>query len=270
MKHKNSQQHFSNPLTSEQLFEISQKISNSFNHQISSDISELVILPVDPYHLYAYWHLDNQQLVDVKTDSNQKLLLKIYWQSEQDSKQDQSKLWFNVDLDATQNQQKIRLPVDASHYSATIGTLDENQCWNSLAHSNTIHIPAASMQPNIQNMEAAQTSDVQPVIAGNTKQSAESTTNPVFDEVLIDTKAQQIVLKQYGKNNADRLLASEAMTADSGNTSHSKNDYDENLIDTLIQQTLHKKGLISKLENKPFSLKSHFAASNFSGQNFHF
>jgi hypothetical protein len=225
MKHNDSQQRTSNPLTSRQLFEISQKISNSFNHRISSDISELVILPVDPYHLYAYWHLDDQQLIDVKTDSNQKLLLKIYWKNEQDRKQDPSKLWFNVDLDATRNQQKIRLPVNASHYSATIGTLDENQCWNSLVHSNTIHIPAASMQPNIQNMEATQTNDVQLVIAANNKKSTESTTNPVFDEVLIDT---------------------------------------------LIQQTLHEKGLISKLENKPFSLKSHFAASNFSGQNFHF
>jgi hypothetical protein len=224
MKHNDSQQSSSSPLTSKQLFEISQKIRNTFNHEISSDISELVILSVDPYHLYAYWHLDDQQLIDVNTDSNQKLLLKIYWQSEQDKKQDQSKLWFNVDLDAAQNQQKIRLPVDASHYSATIGTLDDNQCWNSLAHSNTIHIPAASMQPKIQNMKAAQTNDVQPIIAANNKKSAETTTNPVLDEVLIDT---------------------------------------------LIQQTLHEKGLISKLENKPFSLKSHFAASNFSGQNFH-
>lgn len=270
MKYNDSQQRSSNPLTSQQLFEISQKISNSFNHQIASDISELVILSVDPYHLYAYWHLDEQQVIDVNTNINQKLLLKIYWQNEQDRQQDASKLWFNVDLNTAQNQQKIRLPVDASHYSATIGILDENQCWNSLAHSNTIHIPAAAMQPKIQTMEATQTNNVKPMIAANNKKPAELATNPVHDEVLIDTKIKQIVLKQYAKDDADGLFGAEAFTAGSDDTIHSEKDYDENLIDTLIQQTLHKKGLISKLVNKPFSLKSHFAASNFSGQNFHF
>ncbi|MEE9426083.1 MAG: DUF4912 domain-containing protein [Methylococcales bacterium] len=269
MKLNDSQQRTSNPLTSRQLFEISQKISNSFNHQISSDSSELVILPVDPYHLYAYWHLDNQQLINAKTDSNQQLLLKINWQSEQDRRQDQSKLWFNVDLDATQNQQKIRLPVDASHYSAIIGILDENQCWNSLAHSNTIHIPAASMQPKIQKMQSAQTNNVKPTNAANNKKSAELATNPIHDEVLIDTKIKQIVLKQYAINDADGLFGTEAFTTGSDNTIQSEKDYDENLIDTLIQQTLHTKDLISKIENNTFSLKSHFAASNFSGQNFH-
>ena len=269
MKNKDSQQCSTNPLTSKQLFEISQKISNTFNHQVSSDISELVILAVDPYHFYAFWHLDEQQLIDIKTDIKQKLVLKVYWQNEQNRQQDPSKLWFNVDLDTTQNQQNIRVPVDASHYSATIGTLNTNQHWNILAYSNTIHIPAASMQPEIHNMEATQTNNVQPVIAANHKETAELTSNPVFDEAFIDTKIKPIVLKQSGKNHVDGLLRSEAFAAHSDNAIQSDNDYDENLIDSLIQQTLHDKGLISKTESNAISLRLHYAACNLSGQNFH-
>jgi hypothetical protein len=266
MKSTDSKQRSPGKLTSKQLLEISQGISRTFSHQISSNISELVILPVDPYHLYAYWHLDDQQSIDVHTDSNQKLLLKVYWQNDQDRKQDPSKLCFNVNLNSTQSQQKIRLPVDASHYSATIGTLDENQCWNILARSNTIHIPAACMQPKIQNIVATPKNVVQTAIVKDSKKSAESIAKPVYDETLTNANIKQISFAKYGRNNAKALLVSATTTTDVEHTIHSENDYDENLIDVLIQQTLHEKELHPQLTNKT-TLNSHYAASIFSGQN---
>ncbi len=269
MKSTDSKQRSPGKLTSKQLLEISQGISRTFSHQISSNISELVILPVDPYHLYAYWHLDDQQSIDVKTDSNQTLALKVYWQNDQDRKQDPSKLCFNVNLDSTQNQQKIRLPVDASHYSATIGTLDEHQCWNILASSNTIHIPAACMQPKIQNIVVTPKNVVQTAIVKDSKKPAESIAKPVYDETLTNANIKQTLFAKYGRNNANTLLSS-ATTTDVQNTIHSENDYDENLIAVLIQQTLHEKELHSQLTNKVFGLNSHYAASIFSGQNLYF
>ncbi|MEE9345905.1 MAG: DUF4912 domain-containing protein [Methylococcales bacterium] len=273
MKSTGSKQRPPGKLTSKQLLEISQGISRTFSHQITSNISELMILPVDPYHLYAYWHLDDQQSSDVNTDSNQKLLLKVYWQNDQDKKQDPSKLCFNVNLDSTHSQQKIRLPVDASNYSAAIGTLDENQCWNMLARSNTIHIPAASVQPKIQNIVATPANIVQTIIVeDNTKstESTESTDKSAYDEIQVNAKIKQILFKKYGLNNADVLLASGAITTDTETAIHPENNYDENLIDASILQALHKNNLNPQLTHKTLNLNSHYAASIFSGQNLYF
>ncbi len=271
MKPKKSQ-HSSIPLSPSQLLEISQEISGTFNQQISSNISELVILPVDPFHLYAYWHLDDQQMNDTKTDLNQQLALKVYWQNDKNSQQDPSKLCFNVNLDATQSHQKIRLPVDATNYSATLGTLEENQCWNILARSNTIHIPAASMQPKIHNRQTINNNAEQPIIVNKDQTPATVTTTPVYDEALIDTKTKQTVLQQFRQNNPERLLASGAISVELETAILSENDYDESQIDALIQQALHEKNLNATSPNKTlantvFSFESHFAASNFSGQN---
>ncbi len=272
MKFKGIQQRSSSPLASSQLLKISQEISGTFNQQISSNISELVILPVDPFHLYAYWHLDDQQMNDSKTDPTQRLALKVYWQNDKNSQQDPSKLCFNVNLDATQSHQKIRLPVDASNYSATLGTLDANQRWNILAHSNTIHIPAAAMQPKIYNRQTINSNAEQPIIVNKDQTPATVTTTPVYDEALINTKIKQTVLQQFRLNNPERLLVSGAISVDFETAILSESDYDESQIDALLQQILHEKilhltALNKTLTNKPFSLESHFAASNFSGQN---
>ena len=78
------------------MFEISEEIRQDFAPKASNNTQELVLLPVDPDHLYAYWNLGDDKLnTTQKNDSGNQLTLRIYPEP-------------NKNTDITQNKVMVR------------------------------------------------------------------------------------------------------------------------------------------------------------------
>jgi len=134
--------------STKELFDISEEIGRDFAPKISSTIPELMLLPVDPGHIHAYWHLEQNH--DVATPDNpapHPLTLRIYAQPEEKMPTSQAPSWFDLTLDQFETQQHISLPnpVNATAYSAAIGQAGPDQNFIVFARSNTVHAPSAGV-----------------------------------------------------------------------------------------------------------------------------
>jgi hypothetical protein len=256
-------------LTSEQLFDISQEIRGKFKHSLANDVTELILLPVDPYHLHAHWTIDAEEIdnPNVKGGSNE-LVLQFYWDKQQSINQNVSK-HFSVNVDFSQSQQNIRLPVDNSYYSAVLGVLDHNQQLTVLAKSNTVHVPRAKSLPKIQKPIKSRPINKAIALVENKNQLTTIVSEKVYDEVKTDAQIKAILLKYYPQRKVDQLLQTFSINTDLG-IMPVHGVYDEIVINVLIQRVLQQQGKDSQLVNDVLRLESHFAASNLSGQNFYF
>lgn len=137
----------------QELFNISQQISREFAPRADArapGAPSLVLLPVDPRRLHAYWQLPEPPLVpaDEPTESpaaaEPALTLRIYRQAEAaDSGKDQAETrpaWFDLPVSGQSSQQRIALPEQlataAGYYQAAIGHLDQYKEFTALAYSN--------------------------------------------------------------------------------------------------------------------------------------
>lgn len=133
-------------LTPQELLAISRDVGSWFqrNSDVSEREPELLLLPVDPTHLYAYWHLGTDKppktLPRAAMDG---LTLRVYWQPDVNSGQTSSNVWFDVNIDKGAERQKVRLPIDDSNYSAALGKIGRNHQFHALVHSNVIRVPTA-------------------------------------------------------------------------------------------------------------------------------
>ena len=99
-------------LSPKELFEISEEIRLDFAPKASNNTQELVLLPVDPDHLYAYWNLGDDKLnTTQKNDSGNQLTLRIYPEPNKNTDKLKTKSWFDVAIDSAQAQQKVILPM---------------------------------------------------------------------------------------------------------------------------------------------------------------
>jgi|GEM_PF-291239 len=134
-------------LSPQEMFEISQEISRKYAPNMSTATPELVLLPVDPCHLYAYWNLgDDKNITGLKEESANPLILRIYWRPDENAALNNAKIWFDVALDTFQSRQKVRLPIDGTAYSAVIGRLYPDNSLRVFADSNLIHVPFDKMR----------------------------------------------------------------------------------------------------------------------------
>lgn len=122
---------------------ISEDISQRFMPKASSSVPEVVLLPVDPHHLYAYWDAGSSPLPIADHNMQQSLTLRIYWRPNAEQENTGLNLYFDIPADNTAKRQKIRLPVDDTNYSATLGKLNPDHSLEVLAHSNLVHVPAS-------------------------------------------------------------------------------------------------------------------------------
>lgn len=131
-------------LSAREMFEISEEIRQNFAPKASDNLQELVLLPVDPDNLYAYWNLgDDKADTTAKIDSGNQLTLRIYSEPDKTTDITQTKSWFDVAVDNPQSQQKVFLPMrtDEKAYSATIGERFHGNRLAPFAHSNIAHVP---------------------------------------------------------------------------------------------------------------------------------
>ncbi|MGR8981077.1 MAG: DUF4912 domain-containing protein [Gammaproteobacteria bacterium] len=127
-----------------ELNDISQRISRRFAPKAESLEPELFLLPVDPLHLYVYWNVgeDKAQITARKGFAND-LTLRIYWRPDEMPGIKRSNVWFDLAADHPECRQKVRLPIDDTAYSATLGIVNPDNSIDPIAHSNIVHVPPA-------------------------------------------------------------------------------------------------------------------------------
>jgi hypothetical protein len=134
-------------LSQRELLEISQKINRSFPSVADSAFPELVLLPVDPYHLYAYWSLGENSIKSGLNDANHQLTLRVYWWFNENTGFYRTKQWFDIKVNGNQRQQKIQGPKDEAFYSAVIGKYYPDDGFAAYAYSNSIQLPRSKIAP---------------------------------------------------------------------------------------------------------------------------
>lgn len=146
----------------QELFNISQQISREFAPRADArapGAPSLVLLPVDPRRLHAYWQLPEpprQAPADVPAEppaaAEPALTLRIYRQPEAaDGAEDQAAsrpAWFDLPVSGQSSQQRIALPEQlataAGYYQAAIGHLDQYKEFTALAYSNPAAVAEAA------------------------------------------------------------------------------------------------------------------------------
>ncbi|MGZ5030840.1 MAG: DUF4912 domain-containing protein [Methylobacter sp.] len=129
-------------LSPQELLEIGEMIGRDFAPKASYPIPEVVLLPVDPGHLYAYWDLgETPEIPAHDHDSQDQLTLRIYSQPEDEQAAPETTAWFDIPIDSPNTRQQVSLPspVDDTVYSAAIGKYCEDNGFIAFAHSNLIH-----------------------------------------------------------------------------------------------------------------------------------
>ncbi|TAL54989.1 MAG: DUF4912 domain-containing protein [Methylovulum sp.] len=187
-------------LSPQEMFEISQEISRKYAPNMSTGTPELVLLPVDPSHLYAYWNLgDDKNITGLKEESANPLILRIYWRPDENAAISNTKIWFDVALDTFQSRQKIRLPIDGTAYSAVIGRLYPDNSLTVFADSNLIHVPFDKMRASPIQQRRAKLSAAEG-IPGPALQNHTSPINAAetlyYEPVLPDAGAGDIYYKK--------------------------------------------------------------------------
>lgn len=133
-------------LSSQELLEIGDEIGRDFAPKASHHIPEVVLLPVDPGHLYAYWDLGESPEVSVPdNEDDNALTLRIYSLPEDEQATTETAAWFDIAIDSPNTRQQVSLPsqVDDTVFSAAIGKCSEDNGFIAFAHSNIIHTPHA-------------------------------------------------------------------------------------------------------------------------------
>jgi len=125
-------------ISDQELQAISNSIARDYAPAPSTAVSELVLLPVDPTHIYAYWTLTESK----NALASKPLLLRFYWRPDAQTKL--SSVWFDVAIDPLKASQQVNLPIDDSSYSAAIGYLNSDHQFKSLVTSNVASVPVDS------------------------------------------------------------------------------------------------------------------------------
>ncbi len=128
-------------LSPRELLDIGEEIGRSFAPTPSYNTPELMLLPVDPRHLYAYWNLG--KIATPEHHSKEQLTLRIYSQAEAQDTAGDTASWFDVAIDSPKTSQPVPLPdaVEKTTYSAAIGLSGADDSFIALACSNIIQAP---------------------------------------------------------------------------------------------------------------------------------
>ena len=131
--------------SSKELLEVSQNISLYYAPSISPNTKRLVLLPIDPHHLYAYWSLgDNETNRISQTLIDSELALRVYSKSVEGLGVIKEKPVIEIAVHEVQARKRIKLPVAALNaatvYSASIGEYIPENGFVPLLESNNTHV----------------------------------------------------------------------------------------------------------------------------------
>jgi len=127
-------------LSRKELLEVSQNISRYYAPKVSSSAQNLVLLTIDPNHLYAYWNLiENQPDTLSRHLSNDEWVLRVNVQHQVHPVNKKEKSVTEIKINKLHSKQEIKLPSvkKGMVYSASIGRVDEKNKFDPLIKSNT-------------------------------------------------------------------------------------------------------------------------------------
>ena len=129
------------------LLDISEEITQSYTPHDTHHRPELVLMPVDPVNLYAYWNLKDSDTENIIEHVDKQLALRIYSLPNLGNDPAAIKLSFDIKVEDLQNQQQVHLPLAAAAYSAVIGEINADDSFSPLVASDTIHVPRKNPIP---------------------------------------------------------------------------------------------------------------------------
>ena len=138
-------------LSAQEMLEISDEIRQDFAPKASDNTQELVLLPVDPEHLHAYWNMGDGNLNTApKNAAVPQLTLRVYPASDKNADTTKTKSWFDVAVAGSQSQQNVFLSMQtqATAYRATLGNRYQDNSLAPLAYSNVTSVPRGKARPN--------------------------------------------------------------------------------------------------------------------------
>ena len=137
-------------LSPQDMFAISEEIRQEFAPKASDRTPELMLLPVDVEHLYAYWNLSSGKPDTLlKNTAEQQLTLRIYALSDKNADMTKTTPWFDVTIadSRTQHSALLTMQTQAAAYRATLGKRYPDNSLTSLAYSNVTPIPQERVPP---------------------------------------------------------------------------------------------------------------------------
>jgi hypothetical protein len=149
-------------LAAKELLEISAEISREYKPVAATQSAKLVLLPVDPDHVHAYWQ-DAKVVMAVKLINTAALqpTLRLYASPAPEEAPDTTVSWHDIAILDGQSQQTIALPKSAHNtvYSAAIGQYCPDGGFIALVQSNSIDTgfrtvsskPTIRFSPTLQN-----------------------------------------------------------------------------------------------------------------------
>jgi hypothetical protein len=138
--------------TQQELLEISQNISRYYAPRISSNSQKLVVLSIDPQHLYVYWSLDeNRDYTLSRSILNKEMVLRVYSQLKGKQPPTSANPLVEIAINDFHSRQKIYIPAPETPtvYSASIGQTIAGDGFVSLIDSNITHAVQGTEEQNI-------------------------------------------------------------------------------------------------------------------------
>lgn len=239
-------------LSRQDLLDISEDITQTHAPRAIHQQSELVIMPVDPVNLYAYWNLEGSEVDENIIRDDRQFALRICSLPELSEYSANIKLRFDVSVQGLQNRQRIQLPAAASAYSAVIGEVTADCGFRALASSDTIHVPREKPTLDV---------DKETVINSNIHNNKTITCDA--------SRAAHSTITEYIIANREKTLLSKLATDDSIDT---ENIWYEALTlknfkgfgyDLKVFENEHNSGsesiLLKQVQNKQMSPETTFA-----------
>lgn len=150
-----------------ELLAISEEISREFAPRPIQSRSSLVLLPIDPRRLHAYWLLGTSS---VKTELNtladnpksvaeEQLTLRVFRQDEPSLTSNEAakpECWFDIAVAPAQTRQEIVLPSEVAlagaKYCAVIGVSHGGEDFTAIAYSNVANVPSPQVVREVINL----------------------------------------------------------------------------------------------------------------------
>jgi hypothetical protein len=124
-------------LSQQDLLDISKEITQAYAPDDSHMQSELVLMPVDPVTLHAYWNIKNNTISNLGAQ----LIMRVYSDPTLSEHPSSLKVSFDIKLSSFQGQQTVSVPIAATAYSAVIGEINTDNSFSALVTSEIIHVP---------------------------------------------------------------------------------------------------------------------------------
>ncbi|GEM_PF-1073160 len=158
-------------LSQQDLLDISEEITQAYAPNDSYMQSELVLMPVDPVTLHAYWNIKNNTISNLGTQ----LIMRVYSDPTLSEYPSSLNLSFDIKLSSFQGQQTVSVPIAATAYSAVIGEVNADNSFSALVTSDTIHVPRET---------PVTISDAVPVIDSESANTEADNTQVIWQEAM--------------------------------------------------------------------------------------